>query len=76
MLFDEYVMVDWSATCRARPTAGPDTTWVAHGNHDSDAVTVVNTVTRQAAFEMAHRIMCNAVENSRRVLVGFDFAYG
>ena len=69
-------MIDWSATCRSNPRPGPDTTWVAHGSHERDAVSVVNTVTRPAAFEKAYGIVCNAVRSGRRVLVGFDFAYG
>lgn len=75
-LFDEYLMVDWCAKCDANPASGADTTWVAHGDREGDAIEVINTRTRPAAFQLVLAKLLAAVHAGRRALVGFDFAYG
>lgn len=71
-LFDEYVMVDWSAVSRRK--TGADSVWIAAGN--AREVVAENPSARAAARERVRELLVAAVAAGRRVLVGFDFPYG
>jgi precorrin-8X/cobalt-precorrin-8 methylmutase len=73
VLFEEFVMVDWSAA--SRPTTGADSIWVAHGPAAGD-VDVINPSTRQAAQAAIGMMIEAALARAHRVLVGFDFSFG
>lgn len=72
-LFDEYVMVDWSAN--STPKSGTDSIWIAHAERGADT-TVSNPRTRFAAYEIVRGLLHHAIGRGARVLVGFDFPYG
>ena len=75
--FDAYVFVDWSAS--SRPCRNANSIWIATGEWDANGVlqeTVENPTTRQAAHELVLARLRSIANESRRVLVGFDFAYG
>ncbi len=71
-LFDQYVMVDWSAA--SKPTTGADSIWigVSHGGQTS----VENIATRHAACERIREIARDSIAAGRRMLIGFDFPFG
>ena len=66
-------MVDWSAS--ATPKMGKDSIWLCIGNHLGPSVPE-NLSTRDQAVERIVEITLECVESSRRVLIGFDFAFG
>jgi precorrin-8X/cobalt-precorrin-8 methylmutase len=70
-LFDQYVVVDWSAS--NRPTRGANSIWIGRQHARSQDVLVENHATRGAAVRSLADLLaaCPA-----RVLVGFDFALG
>jgi precorrin-8X/cobalt-precorrin-8 methylmutase len=70
MLFDAYLVVDWSA--HSKPKLGKDSIWI--GYHEN-ATTLENLPTRFAARALVAQLLSDAVSRSRRVLVGFDFPY-
>ena len=71
MLFDAYLIVDWSA--HAKPKHGKDSIWLAYHEHGT---LLENPTTRLAARNRVAELLTDAVSRSRRVLVGFDFPYG
>lgn len=72
-LFDAYLMVDWSAS--ARPKRGRDSIWACLLERDRDSI-LVNPATRdEAVFWIADRLS-DLTARGRRVLCGFDFAFG
>ena len=72
--FDEVVMVDWSAA--ATPRMGRDSIWVANGTPHGALATAANWPTRRRALGALEAMLDAAVTERRRVLVGFDFAFG
>ena len=75
-LFDDYVMVDWSAGSTAR--TGKDSIWIAHGSWHDDGLRLgeaVNVPTRHAAVHHLERTLDECVDTGRRVVVGFDFPF-
>lgn len=77
-LFDSYVIVDWSAN--SSPKVGKDSIWIATVNRSegSSAVEarISNVPTRSMAQSQVASSLVQMVQQSRRVLVGFDFPYG
>jgi hypothetical protein len=71
-LFDEYVMVDWSAA--SRPKLGKDSIWIGH--RQNSRASAENVRTRAHARERVRALLREALRADRRVLVGFDFPYG
>ncbi|MEM7547237.1 MAG: precorrin-8X methylmutase [Pseudomonadota bacterium] len=71
-LFDEYLVVDWSAN--SSPKTGADSIWIAHLKDGALALT--NPPTRQAAEAAIARVLGDATTAGRRVLAGFDFPFG
>jgi precorrin-8X/cobalt-precorrin-8 methylmutase len=72
MLFDAYLIVDWSAN--STPKRGKDSSiWLAY--HENGTRTVENISTRWAARTRVADLLRDAVGRSKRVLVGFDFPY-
>jgi precorrin-8X/cobalt-precorrin-8 methylmutase len=71
-LFDEYVMVDWSAANRRK--RGKDSIWIGR-RRDGETVGE-NVATRAQARERVRELLRDAARAGRRVLVGFDFPYG
>lgn len=78
-LFQQYVMVDWSAA--ASPKKGADSIWYAHYICDEDGlrrVALENPTTRAAATGALADLLAGALaqDEDSRVLVGFDFPFG
>lgn len=70
MLFDAYLVVDWSAN--SRPKVGKDSIWLAY--HEG-TTTVLNIPTRFAARVQIEQLLTEAVGRGLRVLACFDFPY-
>lgn len=76
-LFDGYLIVDWSAN--KTPKSGKDSIWWCHLTWDDDTLVVAdirNPPTRRVAHAEIHSVLNNYLVSKKRVLVGFDFAYG
>jgi precorrin-8X/cobalt-precorrin-8 methylmutase len=73
MIFDRYIIVDWSAS--NRPRVGKDSVWVCVLGADGQASTE-NPPTRGKAEIIVRDAVRHFVANGERVLVGFDFPYG
>ncbi len=74
--FDEYVMVDWSAS--DRPRLGQDSIWICravrgHGSAAAEVGESVNSPTRSGAEVELRGGLTRSLAAGRRVLVGFDF---
>lgn len=70
--FDSLICVDYSAA--AKPTTGQDSIWLA--GHLLGSKVLMNHSTRASAHEWLNTVMVEHVSLSKRVLVGFDFAFG
>ncbi|HMD45318.1 MAG TPA: hypothetical protein VKG43_04115 [Acidimicrobiales bacterium] len=75
-LFDEYVMVDWSAA--TRPVTGANSIWVAHGRRRRGGlgVSTANPPTRDEACRHLVELLEGAIGRRATVLVGVDFSFG
>jgi precorrin-8X/cobalt-precorrin-8 methylmutase len=74
VVFDTYVIVDWSAS--AKPKRGRDSIWICVLSGDRDGPWLANPPTRRKAGELLEQRLVEECEAGRRVLVGLDFAYG
>jgi len=72
MLFDRYLVVDWSAS--SVPKRGKDSVWICTLSADGVPSTQ-NPATRRAAEGIVREALLQAVRQRERVLVGFDFPY-
>jgi hypothetical protein len=72
MMFDIFVMVDWSAA--TVPRTGRDSIWICW--HAKDGEWLENPPTRHAARVLLGEWLAAAVARGERVLVGFDFPFG
>ncbi len=75
-LFDDYVMVDWSAGSSAR--MGKDSIWIAQGWWHDDVLRTseaLNVPTRHAAMAHLEQTVDEAVAAGRRLVIGFDFPF-
>jgi hypothetical protein len=75
--FDAYMMVDWSS--RSSPVTGRDSIWIASGEwHELTfrAEAPQNIATRLAAIDRVRQQAMRWRNDGKRVLVGFDFAFG
>jgi precorrin-8X/cobalt-precorrin-8 methylmutase len=72
MMFDTFVMVDWSAA--TVPRTGRDSIWICW--HAKDGERLENPPTRHAAKSVLADWLAAAVERKERVLIGFDFPFG
>ena len=75
--FDAYVMVDWSSN--ASPVTGNDSIWIATGAWSDRTFTAAspqNVPTRLKAVDLLRKQLLLWREEGKRVLVGFDFAFG
>jgi precorrin-8X/cobalt-precorrin-8 methylmutase len=72
MMFDTFVMVDWSAA--TVPRTGRDSIWICW--HAKDGERLENPPTRHAAKSVLADWLSAAVERKERVLIGFDFPFG
>lgn len=75
-LFDAYVMIDWSS--KSKPATGKDSIWIAWGEwHGRELVRdSANLATRLVAINRLRELLTDFKSRSKRVLVGFDFAFG
>ena len=76
-IFDAYLMVDWSAA--NTPRLGKDSIWIAYGERDGKATRVVwnrNVPTRSEAMALVREVMVECVAEGKRLMAGFDFAFG
>ena len=73
MIFDRYLVVDWSA--RNRPGGGKDSVWVCVLDA-AGRISTQNPSTRGRAELMIRDALGRFVASGERVLVGFDFPYG
>lgn len=77
MLFDEYIMVDWSAA--AAPRTGPDSIWIAVLRRRGGTCRLAplrNPATRWNAIRWLGDRLTRSAAAGHRVLVGFDFPFG
>jgi precorrin-8X/cobalt-precorrin-8 methylmutase len=72
MMFDTFVMVDWSAA--TVPRTGRDSIWICW--HAGDGERLENPPTRHAAKSILGDWLAAAVGRGKRVLIGFDFPFG
>src|SRR5271168_2416265 len=72
MMFDTFVMVDWSAA--TVPRTGRDSIWICWRAKDGEKLE--NPPTRHAAKSLLADWLAAAVERGERVLIGFDFPFG
>jgi hypothetical protein len=72
MLFDTYVIVDWSAARTAK--TGRDSIWVCRLGADGE--TLANPPTRHEARALLAEMLAEAARNGQRVVAGFDFPFG
>ena len=72
-LFDSYMVVDWSAN--GTPKTGRDSLWIAH-LRPGQPLALSNPPTRHAAMTLIHATLSEEARAGRRVLAGFDFAFG
>lgn len=73
MIFDRYVIVDWSAS--NRPRVGKDSVWICLLDAAGRSCTE-NPPTRGKAEVMIRDALRQFVAEGQRVLAGFDFPYG
>jgi precorrin-8X/cobalt-precorrin-8 methylmutase len=77
VVFDAYVMVDWSA--HSRPKKGADSIWIAVVERPGGTALAPishNPSTRARAADDLRNVLERLVSSKQRVLVGFDFPYG
>src|SRR5437667_10323314 len=72
LMFDKFVMVDWSAA--NVPRTGRDSIWICR--HGANGETLVNPSTRRAARGLLDDWLADARAKDERILVGFDFPFG
>jgi hypothetical protein len=72
LMFDNFVIVDWSAA--NVPRIGRDSIWICRRCGDRE--TLVNPPTRHAAEALIAEWLMAACASDERVLVGFDFPLG
>lgn len=72
-LFHSYMVVDWSAN--GLPKTGKDSIWIAH-LHPGQPLRLANPPTRHAAMIQIAATMEEESRQGRRLLAGFDFAFG
>jgi hypothetical protein len=75
--FDAYIMVDWSS--RSCPVTGNDSIWIASGawsGRTFSASAPQNISTRVQAVDELRKRAVRWRDEGKRVLVGFDFAFG
>ena len=75
--FQNYLMVDWSAS--NVPRRGKDSIWISHFRRNERSEieqSICNPSTRIAAIEQVAELIQRAVALKERILVGFDFPFG
>ena len=76
--FDAFLFVDWSAS--SSPGRGPNSIWIAEGWFEGSGLLRVdepsNPDTRARAEAWVNERLALHASQGRRVLVGFDFAFG
>jgi precorrin-8X/cobalt-precorrin-8 methylmutase len=72
LMFDSFVVVDWSAA--NLPKVGRDSIWICRRGGDDE--TLVNPPTRHAAKVLIADWLAAARAADQRMLLGFDFPFG
>ncbi|MFU8882108.1 MAG: molybdopterin guanine dinucleotide synthesis [Rhodobacterales bacterium] len=72
-MFDSYIVVDWSAN--GTPKTGRDSLWIAQ-HCPGQPLALHNPPTRALAMDLIARALHEEARKGRRVLAGFDFAFG
>jgi hypothetical protein len=75
-LFDDYVMVDWSASSFSR--TGKDSIWIGAGSWRNGTLSVgdpLNEPTRHSAVGRIEQMVDESLDAGRRILIGFDFPF-
>src|SRR5437899_6105934 len=72
LMFDTFVMVDWSAA--TVPRTGRDSIWICW--HARDGERLENPASRHAAKTLLADWLAAALARRERVLLGFDFPFG
>jgi precorrin-8X/cobalt-precorrin-8 methylmutase len=73
LLFDTYIIVDWSAS--TVPKRGRDSIWICRRHSDGEEQ-LRNPPTRYAAKSLLAEMIGAAIQRGERVLAGFDFPFG
>ena len=77
MLFDTYIIVDWSARQSPSPKEPEaNAIWAAAAHRTDNTVTTKYLRTRNQTYDYLTQSIKEALANCRRVLVGFDFPLG
>lgn len=75
-LFDDYIMVDWSASSFSR--TGKDSIWIGAGSWHNGTLSVsdpLNEPTRHSAMGRIEHTVDEGLDAGRRIVVGFDFPF-
>lgn len=72
-VFDSYIVVDWSAN--GMPKTGRDSLWIAQ-HRPGQPLKLDNPPTRALAMDLIAQALHEEGRKGRRVLAGFDFAFG
>ncbi len=76
-LFDRYLMIDWSAS--SAPALGVNSIWACLAGRGDDGELVLETQnfsTRSGLMAYLAQQVEDAIASNRRLLAGFDFAFG
>ena len=76
-LFDEFIIVDWSAS--NSPCRGANSIWIAHltaARSPPKFLSIENPSTRAKAQAIISRLMERALSKGNRLFAGFDFPFG
>ena len=74
MLFDTYLIVDWSSNAKRKK--GKDSIWLGWTRRRDGSAETLNPSTRAEASRKVLDLLRRWTAEGDRVLVGFDFAYG
>ncbi|TWD57777.1 precorrin-8X methylmutase [Agrobacterium vitis] len=77
MLFDRILIVDWSGA--SKPVKGKNSIWaclIEQGQTDPEILWLENFPTRAAFMVRFEEVVSEALAAKRRLLAGFDFAFG
>ena len=77
MRFDEYIIIDWSAA--NSPQTGSNSIWICSQRRlatKRKSHQLQNIATRLEAIDWLKHHLCESIQLSQKILVGFDFPFG
>lgn len=73
-LFDQYMIIDWSAA--NSPKRGKDSIWIAQVHNNATIQPLENLPTRADAMALVKATCLEALQKNHRLFIGVDFAFG